>query len=134
MEQLEQVAEQVGILLNSQVELEAGECLIKRKRTINISSYNKSFTCTLDHDISFKNLKDSGKALNQAEVFLLPGELASFVNALHWHPIPLPNTYQHRMDINPDIICVYLSSEEPPEDFAARLSVAFDIIEQSSLV
>lgn len=134
MEYLDQLAEQVGMLMNAEVEVEAGECLVKRKRTINISSYNKSFSCTLDHDISFKNLKDNGKAFNQAEIFLLPGELASFINALHRHPIPLPNNYQHRMDINPDIICVQLSSEEAPEDFAARLSSAFDAIEQNSLV
>ncbi|WP_142828526.1 DUF1259 domain-containing protein [Planococcus soli] len=134
MEHLEQLAEQVGMLMNAEVEVEGRECLIKRKRTINISSHNKNFICTLDHDISFKNLKDNGKAFNQAEIFLLPGELASFVNALHQHPIPFPTSYQHRMDINPDIICVYLSSEEPPEDFAARLSAAFDAIEQNSLV
>ena len=134
MEYLEQLAEQVGMLMNAEVEVEAGECMVKRKRTIRISSYDKSFTCTLDHDISFKNLKDNGKAFNQAEVFLLPGELNSFINALYRHPIPLPTTYQHRMDINPDIICVYMSSEEPPEEFAARLSSAFDAIEQNSLV
>ena len=134
MEQLEQLAEQVGMLMNAEVELQAGECLIKRKRIINISSHDKNFTCALDHDISFKNLKDNGKAFNQAEIFLLPGELTLFINALHQHPIPLPNTYQHRMDSNPDIICVTLSSEEAPEDFAARLSAAFDAIEQSSLI
>ncbi|TWT06417.1 DUF1259 domain-containing protein [Planococcus sp. CPCC 101016] len=134
MEQLEQLAEQVGMLMNSEVELQAGECLIKRKRNINISSRDKSFSCTLDHDISFKNLKDNGKAYNQAEIFLLPGELASFINALHRHPIPLPTNYQHRIDSNPDIICVYLSSEEAPENFAARLSAAFDAIEQKTLI
>lgn len=130
----EQLAGRVGTLMNAKVEVEGEECLVKRKRIINISSHNKSFTCTLDHDISFKNLKDNGQAFNQAEIFLLPGELACFINALHRHPIPLPTSYQHRMDINPDIICVYLSSEEPPEDFAARLSAAFDAIEQNSLV
>lgn len=134
MEQLAQLAEQVGMLMNSEVELQAGECLIKRKRTIHISSHKKDFICTLDHDISFKNLKDNGKAFNQAEIFLLPGELASFINALHRHPIPLPTSYQHRMDSNSDIICVYLTSEEAPEDFAARLSSAFDAIEQNALV
>ncbi|WP_203340277.1 DUF1259 domain-containing protein [Planococcus beijingensis] len=134
MEQLEQLAEQVGMLMNSEVELQAGECLIKRKRTINISSHSKNFSCTLDHDISFKNLKDNGKAMNRAEIFLLPSELASFMNALHWHPIPLPTNYQQRMDVNPDIICVYLASEEAPEDFAGRLSAAFNAVEQNTLV
>lgn len=134
MEQLEQLAEQVGTLMNAEVELQAGECLIKRKRTINISSHSKNFICTLDHDISFKNLKDNGKAMNRAEIFLLPSELASFMNALHWHPISLPTNYQQRMDVNPDIICVYLASEEAPEDFAARLSAAFNAIEQNTLV
>ena len=134
MEQLEQLAEQVGVLMNSEVELQAGECLIKRKRNINISSRDKNFSCTLDHDISFKNLKDNGKASNQAEIFLLPGELTPFINALHRHPILLPTNYQHRIESNPDIICVYLSSEEAPEDFAARLCAAFDAIEQRTLI
>lgn len=134
MKQLQQLAKRVSMLMNAEVELQAGECLVKRKRTITIVSHDKKFSCTLDHDISFKNLQENGDALNQAEIFLLPSELDSFINALHQYPIPLPTTYQHRVDTNPDIICVYLSSEEPPEDFAMRLSTALNAIQQNSLV
>ncbi|EGA91351.1 hypothetical protein GPDM_00740 [Planococcus donghaensis MPA1U2] len=134
MESLERLAEQVGVLLNAEVEAQNGECLIKKTRAINISSQNKNFNCVLDHDISFKNLKEDGTALNQAEILLLPEELTLFTNALHEHPIPLPINYQQRVDINPNIVCIYMSSEESPEDFATRLSAVFSAIEQKSLV
>lgn len=134
MERFERLAEQVGVLLNAEVEVQGGECLVKRTRTINISSQNKSFNCVLDHDISFKNLKEDGTALNQAEIFLLPEELELFINALHQHPLPLPTNYRKRVDTNPNIVCIYLSSEEAPENFAARLSTAFQMIKQISLV
>ncbi|AIY06844.1 hypothetical protein Plano_2879 [Planococcus sp. PAMC 21323] len=132
MERFERLAEQVGVLLNAEVEVQGGECLVKRTRTINISSQNKNFNCVLDHDISFKNLKEDGTALNQAEIFLLPEELELFINALHQHP--LPTNYRQRVDTNPNIVCIYLSSEEAPENFAARLSTAFQMIKQISLV
>lgn len=134
MERFERLAEQVGVLLNAKVEVVGGECFVKRTRPINISSQNKNFNCVLDHDISFKNLKEDGTALNQAEIFLLPEELALFTNALHQHPIPLPINYQQRVDTNPNIVCIYLSSEEPPENFATRLASAFNVITQNSLV
>lgn len=134
MERFERLAEQVGMLLNAEVEVQGGECLVKRTRTINISSQNKNFNCVLDHDISFKNLKEDGTALNQAEIFLLPEELELFTNALHQHSLPLPTNYRQRVDTNPNIVCIYLSSEEAPENFATRLSTAFQMIKQNSLV
>lgn len=134
MERFERLAEQVGVLLNAEVEVQGGECVIKKIRAINISSQNKNFNCVLDHDISFKNLKEDGTALNHAEILLLPEEVALFTNALQKHPISLPINYQQRVDINPNIVCIYLSSEETPEDFATRLSAAFNVIEQNALV
>ncbi|MGB6406285.1 MAG: hypothetical protein WBF39_02340 [Planococcus donghaensis] len=134
MDKFERLAEQVGVLLNAEVEIQNGECLIKKTRAINISSQNKNFNCVLDHDISVGNLKEDGTALNQAGILLLPEELTLFTNALNEHPIPLPINYQQRVDINPNIVCIYMSSEESPEDFATRLSAVFSAIEQKSLV
>ncbi|ANU21954.1 DUF1259 domain-containing protein [Planococcus donghaensis] len=134
MDRFERLAEQVGVLLNAEVEVQNGECLIKKTRAINISSQNKNFNCVLDHDISFKNLKEDGTALNEAGILLLPEELALFTDTLHQQAIPLPINYQQRVDINPNIVCIYMSSEESPEDFATRLSAVFNAIEQNSLV
>lgn len=134
MRQLKQVAEKVGQLMNAEVEIQGRECLIKRTRSINITSQNKQFNCTLEHDISFRNLKSNGTAHNQAEIFLLPEELDCFINALYQHPISLPTNYRHRVDTNPNILCVYVSSEEAPENFAIRLSAAFEVIQQDTLV
>ncbi len=134
MGQLKQIAEKVGLLMNAEVEIQGRICLVKRTRSISISSHNKQFNCMLEHDISFTNLKKDGTACNQAEIFLLPEELDGFITALHHHPIPVPINYQYRVDTNPNILCVYLSSEEAPEDFATRLSAAFEVIQQNYLV
>ncbi|ANU27017.1 DUF1259 domain-containing protein [Planococcus versutus] len=134
MPQLEQMAEKVGLLMNAEVEIQGSVCLIKQIRSIRISAHSKQFNCMLEHDISFTNLKKDGTAYNQAEIVLLPEELEDFITALHHHSIPVPINYQYRVDTNPNILCVYLSSQEAPEDFAIRLLAAFEVIQQNSLV
>lgn len=118
------LAQQVGNLLEAETDTSDMECLIKKNRTVAIQLHNKRFDCTLEHDISFRNLKADGSALNEADIYLLPEEVAPFTEALQRHPIALPTEFEQSIDSNPNIVCLRLSAEEPPENFAARLASA----------
>ncbi|MGK7377065.1 DUF1259 domain-containing protein [Planococcus sp. 1R117A] len=130
MERLEQVAEKVGMLMKSEVELQHGGCIVNKKRTLVIHANTSFFSCTLDLDISFTNLKEDGTAHNKAEIYLLPEEFPCFSFNFKEYPIPLPTDFQQRLISNPNIVCVHLESKERPEDFAERLSAALEVIEQ----
>ncbi|MGI2327999.1 DUF1259 domain-containing protein [Planococcus sp. YIM B11945] len=122
MENLETVAEKVGMLLDSEIEVLAEKCIVKKKRAIKSS--------VLDLDISFERFRHTGFALNKAEIFLLPEECPVFTLALIQKDIPLPSSYKQRQVANPNIITLYLEAVEPPELFASRLAKAFRAINQ----
>ncbi len=123
------LAQQVGNLLEAETDTTDMECLIKKSRTVTIQLHDKRFDCTLEHDISFRNLKSDGSAVNEADIYLLPKEVALFTEALQNHPIALPTEFGQRIDSNPNIVCLRLMAEEPPESFAARLAAALHQID-----
>ncbi|KYG60090.1 DUF1259 domain-containing protein [Planococcus maritimus] len=123
------LAQQVGNLLEAETDTTDMECLIKKSRTVTIQLHDKRFDCTLEHDISFRNLKSDGSAVNEADIYLLPEEVALFTEALQNHPIALPTEFGQRIDSNPNIVCLRLMAEEPPESFAARLAAALHQID-----
>ncbi|MGM0896607.1 MAG: DUF1259 domain-containing protein [Bacillota bacterium] len=118
------LAQQVGNLLEAETDTTDMECLIKKSRTVKIQLHAKSFDCTLEHDISFRNLKSDGSATNEADIYLLPEEVPVFTAALQQYPIALPTEFEQSIDSNPNIVCLRLIAEEPPENFAARLAAA----------
>lgn len=130
MDRLEQVGEKVGMVMDAEIEWMGGECIIKKQRTLEIRSNDSRFYCTLDLDISFDHLNADGSADNKAEIYLLPEEYSAFLNRLRNYPIPLPTNYRQRLVANPNIVCVYMKSKEPPEFFAERLAAALEIIQQ----
>lgn len=130
MDDLILVAEKVGEILNSEGKLQAGKCIINKRRTLTIFAEDRQFSCTLDFDISFKQLRQDGTATNRAEVFLLPEEVPVFLASIRQYPIALPTKYSQHMTINPNIVSVYMESREIPEHFAKRLSSALAILEQ----
>lgn len=129
MEQLKKTIENISALMNAEIEESAGKYNILKNRTIEISAENAHFTCTLELDISFERYQNNGCALNKAEIFLLPEECKTFTLALIQHEIPFPSIYRQWQVANPNIIGMYIESVEPPEDFAERLSKAFQAIE-----
>lgn len=129
MDQLELVAEKVGMLMKAECELLGGECLVKKQRSLVIPARNVKVPCTLDLDISFTKFKEDGSALNKAVIYLLPEELPKFEFHLIEYPVPLPTHYQQRISAGPNIICFYMESKEPPEHFAQRLAAALDMLE-----
>ena len=129
MNQLEETANAVAALLDAEVEVTGETCLVKKKRRLNIHTDQNNFSCILELDISFKNFKDNGHAMNTAEILLLPEELPAFTAAWSSFYKPLPVNFKQRCETNPNIVCLHLESLEYPKDFAARLSAALQALE-----
>lgn len=126
------VHEKVAHILEASIEENTGKFHVVKKRIIEISVEKHTFTCMLEHDISFEGVLKDGCALNKAEIFLLPEEYPTFFSALSRHTIPFPVQYRQWQRVNPHIISVCMESIEPPEDFAKRLATALQIIEKFS--
>ena len=62
--------------------------------------------------------------MNEADTYLLPEGVPLFTEALQQYPIALPTEFEQSIDSNPNIVCLRLAAEEPPEHFAARLAAA----------
>lgn len=129
MNQLHKTANEVASLLDADVEVTGETCHVKKKRRLNIHTDQNNFSCMLELDISFKNLKDNGHALNIAEILLLPEELPAFTAAWSSFYIPLPVNFKQRCETNPNIVCLHLESMECPKDFASRLSASLQALE-----
>lgn len=127
---LEAAADSVARLLDADIEYQAGQIVIKKKRTLQIFSDNRCFTCRFDHDISFEKFQQNGTALNKAQIFLLPEEYPAFFCALSEHRIPFPPHYRQWQRVNPHIISVCIESLERPEHFAERLASAVSMLGQ----
>jgi hypothetical protein len=130
--QIHQVAQKVAELMNTDFELQASVCLIKKNRTFLIYADEASFTCTLELNISFNQITESGHAFNKAEILLLPEEFPAFTFTVKEHPIPLPAECRQNSKANPNLISYCIETLEPPEHFASRLSAAFKTIEPLS--
>lgn len=129
MTQLEELAHEVATLLDADIELIENGCLVKKKRRLDIHTEKNYFSCILELDISFKNLKKNGLALNKAEILLLPEELPAFTAAWSSFATPLPVNFRQHCEKNPNIVCLHLETTECPKDFAARLSASLHALE-----
>ncbi|MGK7377483.1 DUF1259 domain-containing protein [Planococcus sp. 1R117A] len=129
MQLVETVAEKVGHLLDAEVEGNSDKYIIKKNRTLQICTENVCFTCALELDIFFKRMHGNGIAFNKAEILLLPEELKAFNSALMEHEITFPTSFRQWQVENPHIIAVNIESMEPPENFAARLASALQVID-----
>lgn len=118
-------AEKTINFMGTEVDMDTEFWQLKKKRTIK--SQKSSGVCvswSLDLTVSFRLLHDGRKTVNEAEVFLLPEELPIFTRALIQHPILLPISYSQQLSIERGMHCIRLTSQEPFEDFAGRLSEA----------
>lgn len=122
-------AEKVKSYLDAEVEITAGQTVVKKSREMKIFREQQCFTCIIEHDISFEKVNADGTALNRAEIFLLPEEYPSFLFAWNDFHISLPTDYRQWQQVNPHIVSVCMESVEAPEDFAARLAAAFNALE-----
>lgn len=122
--------EKLKSYLGGEIEVSAGQTIIKKSREMKIWRDRQCFTCIIEHDISFEKVNADGTALNRAEIFLLPEEYPCFIFSLKDFRIPLPTDYRQWQHVNPHIISVCMESVEAPEDFAARLAAAFGALEE----
>ena len=129
MQLAETAMERVSALLDAEVESIGGTHAVKKSRTLYICNEKLCFACTLELDISIKQLRPDGKALNFAEILLLPEEVEAFTSALVENKIPLPTSFRQWTVVNPHIVAVNLETLEPPEHFAGRLAAALELVE-----
>ena len=129
MQAAETAAEKVKALLNAEVESASGIYFVKKNRTLHICNENLCFICTLELDISFKPLQNSGRAVNKAEILLLPEEVEPFTAALMDYENAFPASFRQWIVENPHIVSVNMETVEPPELFAGRLSAALQLVE-----
>lgn len=129
MQVAETVMERVSLLLGAEVETIDGKHTVKKSRTLYICNEKLCFACTLELDISIKQLRPDGKAINFAEILLLPEEVEAFTSALVENNIPFPIKFRQWTVENPHIVAVNLETVEPPEHFAGRLAAALQLVE-----
>ncbi|QHJ70588.1 hypothetical protein [Planococcus halotolerans] len=111
--------------MGTEVELDTEFLKLHKKRLIKIrKSSHARAKLSLELTIPLKIFRDDMEAVNEAEIFLLPKELPVFTQALIRHPILLPISFSQHMSMERGIYCIRLKSQEPYEDFAARLYAA----------
>lgn len=124
-------SETVGNIMDAEVTVGSGKCQIEKKRTVEAQTSKKvCVRWSLDLSVSFSELTESGLALNEAEVFLLPEELPIFTLSLLQHDILFPINYSQQVSMERGMYCVRINSKESPENFAARLSDALRALEK----
>lgn len=122
-------AEKTIKFMGTEVDLNTEFWQLKKKRSVK--SRKSPAMCikwSLDVTVSFKLHGDGRKTVNEAEVFLLPEESPIFTRTLIEHPILLPISYSQQLSIGHGLHCIRLTSEEPFEDFAGRLSEALNAL------
>lgn len=120
----------ISKFMGAEVELHGEFLQLKKKRMIKVQkSLDMYVSWSLDLNVSFRLNSDHREASNGAEVFLLPEELPVFTQALIGHPILFPISYSQYLSMERGMYCIRLRSQEPPEDFAERLSEALAVLE-----
>lgn len=124
-------AETIGNIMDAEVAVGLGKCQIEKKRMVEAQKSKKvCVRWSLDLSVSFSELTESGLALNEAEVFLLPEELPIFTLSLLQHDILFPINYSQQVSMERGMYCVRIISKESPENFAERLSDALRALEK----
>lgn len=124
---LDSVAEKISFILDAESEMVSGTYQFRKKRKLKNSE--RTF-CFMKFDIASESYKESGIALNNARVFLLPDEAPRFTLALLQHPISFPTNFSQFQTINHGVCCIQLESQEAPEQFAERLGAALKLLER----
>lgn len=118
-------AENVNGFMGTEVEMDTEFLRLHKKRLIKINkSSHARARMSLELAMPLKIFRDDMEAVNEAKIFLLPKELPVFTQALIRHPILLPISFSQHMSKEHGIYCIRLKSQEPYEDFAARLCAA----------
>lgn len=105
--------------------------VLKNKRVIEVhKNLNRCVGWSQDPGISVEIARDERRALNEAQILLLPEEVQAFTQALIQHPILLPTSYSQNLSKARGMYCLRIASQEPFSDFAERLSEALGVLGQ----
>lgn len=119
------MANNVDVFNSNEVELDAEFWKLHKKRLVKVHKKpGRKGGWSVDLTVPFKIFRDERESVNEAEVFLLPEELAVFTRALIEFPIPLPLSYSQQLSMERGMYCLRLKSQETFKDFAERLSKA----------
>lgn len=113
----EAMVKKIGLWMGADGEFLEGHYRFQTKR---ILQGTERLFCSLE----IAPLAKSGEAANQASVYLLTDEISAFSTALWRHPIPFPTNFSQVQTTAHGLTCIQLTTTEPPEDFAKRLSQA----------
>lgn len=112
--------------IGTEVELDKKFWQLHKKRLVKVHrNPSKHKSLSVDLEVPLKIFREESESINEAEVFLLPEELAVFTKAFIQHSILLPTSYSQDLSMERGMYCLRLKSQEPYEDFAERLSKAF---------
>lgn len=130
VDSLAHVVEDIGKFFNTEVKFDTEVLEVKKERVAIVqSSSNIHMSLSLDLNVSLTFIDSGNETINKAEVFLLPEELPCFTRALIQHPIVFPINYSQHLSIKCGVYRVFLTSQEPPGNFAERLSEALRVLE-----
>ena len=105
--------------------------VLKNKRVIEVrKNLNMGVGWSQDPGISVAIARDDRRALNEAQILLLPEEVQAFTQAFIQHPILLPTSYSQNLSKMRGMYCLRIASQEPFSDFAERLSEALGVLGQ----
>lgn len=124
------MAESVDGFKGSEVELTPEFWKLQKKRLVKVRKRpgRSAGGWSVDLSVPLKIFRDDREAVNGAEIFLLPEELALFTRTLIQHPVLLPISYSQQLAMERGMYRLRLQSQEPFEDFAARLSAALRVL------
>lgn len=114
----EGMARKISALMEAEAEYAAGRYYFQTKR---ILKGKEQPLCSLE---VVQLPHAGGEADNDASVYLLAEEISAFTMALWRHPIPFPTNFSQIQTVAHGLTCIQLTTTEPPEDFAKRLSQA----------
>ncbi|ANU13175.1 hypothetical protein B481_1573 [Planococcus halocryophilus Or1] len=127
---LVKTSEKVNGFLGGEMEFYNGLWHLEKRRDVKVlTSSGLYVSWSLDLSVTYEMTIENHKAINQAEVFLLPEELLVFIGELIRHPIFFPTRYSQQLSTERGMYCLRITSHESPEHFAERLSDSLRTLE-----
>ncbi|WP_039862739.1 hypothetical protein [Planococcus donghaensis] len=125
----------ISSLLGGELEFYDDVWHLEKRREVKVQTSSELFVhWSLDLSVTYEMTSAYDKAINRAEVFLLPEELPVFINELIKHPLYFPSSYSQQMSTERGMFCLRITSHESPEHFAIRLSDSLRTLEENSML
>ncbi|MFC4558168.1 DUF1259 domain-containing protein [Virgibacillus kekensis] len=130
MADINKIAEKFGEILDVETEVEDGMCEAEKDRDLDVTVQGRPFKSELSMEIHFEALEDDGRALNHAEIVLLPDEVPEYTKALGKNNLTISALHNHWLFAEPSIKYLHVQSVEKPEEFAQKLANANKVLKK----